>query len=102
LTRHAARALAALAAAAALVVLATWVVMQPHLVPYLQALLWSLGFVFAALAVEADTAETALLQLATAIALPLLALVSSRVAPEVAIVAATLVAAWVVAAILRR
>jgi len=102
LTRYAARALVALAAAGALVILATWAVMQPQLAPYLQAVLWSLGFVFAALALEADAPQTALLQLATAVALPLLAFISSRVAPEVAIVAATLLAAWVVAAILRR
>ena len=101
-TRFAARALAALAAAAALVVLATWAVMQPQLATYLQAVLWSLGFVFAALAVESDSAETALLQLATAVALPILALLSSRIAPEVAIVGASLLAVWVAAAILRR
>jgi hypothetical protein len=38
----------------------------------------------------------------TGIALPVLAFLSSRVATELAIVAATLVAAWIVAALVRR
>jgi len=94
-------ALAALLALG-LVVAAAWLVMQPGLLPYLQALTWAGGFVFLALAVEADTPQSSLLRLATGLALPLLAWMSSRVAPELAIVAAALVAAWIVAAVLRR
>ena len=89
-------------AGAAVVVGATWLVNQPGEVVYLQALLWALGFVFVGLAVEAESAEMALLNLATGIALPVLAWLSAGVAIELAVVAATLVAAWVAAAILRR
>jgi hypothetical protein len=55
--------------------------------------------VFLALAVESDTPQAALLQLASGIALPVLAWLSSREAVEIAVVAAALVAAWVTAAV---
>lgn len=92
----------ALVPALAVVVGATWLVNQPAEVVYLQALIWALGFVFVGLAVEAESAEMALLHLATGIALPVLAWLSAQVAIELVVVAATLVAAWVAAAILRR
>jgi hypothetical protein len=69
---------------------------------YLQVLTWASGFVFLGLAVESESAELSILNLATGIALPVLALLSSRFAVELTIVAAALVAAWVAAAILRR
>ena len=92
----------ALLAAAALVVSVAWWVAQPELVVYLQALTWAGGFVFLALAVEAESLQSSLLNLATGLVLPVLAFASSRIAPEIAVVAAVLVAAWVAAAILRR
>jgi hypothetical protein len=98
----AARGLSATVAALALVVGAAWMVNQPEVVMYLQALTWAGGFVFLALAVEADSPRAALLHLATGITLPILAWLSSREAAELSIVAAALVAAWVFAAILRR
>ena len=97
-----------LAAAIALAILtgAAWWVAQPELIVYLQALTWAGGFVFVALAVEAEGPRTALLYLATGIALPLLAWLSAQLATELAIVAAALVAAWaaswVAAALFRR
>jgi hypothetical protein len=101
-SRVASRLLLAAVPALALLVFSTWLVMQPALVVYLQALLWSSGFVFAGLAVDAPTTERAVLNLLTAVALPVLAFVSSRLAPEVAIVGTTLVALWIAAAIFRR
>jgi hypothetical protein len=53
------------------------------------------------LAIDSEKPVTGL-SLATGIALPILAVLSSRVAVEIAIVAAALVAAWVAAAIWRR
>lgn len=97
-----ARVALALAAGAAVLIGAAWLASQADLAVYLQALTWAGGFVFLALAVEAESPRVALLQLATGLALPALAWLSSRVAPELAIVAAALVAAWVVAATLRR
>jgi hypothetical protein len=98
----ASRALLALAPALALVVGAAWLANMADLVVYLQVLAWAGGFVFLALAVEADSPYAALLYLATGVALPLLAWLSSRIAVELIIVAAVLVAVWVAAAILRR
>jgi hypothetical protein len=98
----ASRAFLALVPALAIVVGAAWLVTLPDGVLFLQASIWAGGFVFLGLAIEADTAELSILNLATGIALPVLALLSSRVALELVIVAATLVAAWVAAGILRR
>jgi hypothetical protein len=97
-----ARAFMALVPALAIAVGATWLVTQPHLVIYLQALTWAAGFVFLGLAFDSESAENAILSLATGVALPVLALLSSSVAIELVIVAAALVAAWVAAGILRR
>jgi hypothetical protein len=100
--RLAARALLAVAPALAILVGSAWLVNLPDAAIYLQATLGAGGFVFLALAVEAENPQAALLQLATGIALPVLAWLSSREAVEIAIVAAALVAAWVAAGIFRR
>lgn len=102
LLRLATRALLALVPALAIVVGAAWLVNTPDLVVYLQVLTWVAGFIFFGVAIESETAEVSILGLATGIALPVLALLSSAVAIELAIVSATLAAAWVAAAILRR
>jgi hypothetical protein len=102
LTCLASRAFLALVPALAIIIGATWLVSLPDMVLFLQASIWAGGFVFLALAIEADTAELSVLNLATGIALPVLALLSSRLAVELLIVAATLVAAWVAAVIMRR
>ena len=91
----------ALVPALAIVVAATWLVTAPGLVVYLQATLWASGFVFMGLAIDSEKPAPGL-SLATGIALPILAVLSSRVAVEIAIVAAALVAAWVATAIWRR
>jgi hypothetical protein len=96
------RAFAALLPAFAIVVGATWLITVPELVLYLQVVTWVGGFVFLGLAIEAESAEISVLSLATGIALPLLAWLSSHVALELVIVAAALVAAWVAAALMRR
>ena len=91
----------ALVPALAVVVAAAWLVTAPGMVVYLQANLWASGFVFLGLAIDSEKPAPSL-SLATGIALPILAVLSSRVAVEIAIVAAALVAAWVAAAIWRR
>jgi hypothetical protein len=100
--RLASRVLLALVPALAIVVGSAWLVNLPDAAIYLQATLGAGGFVFLALAVDSETPQVALLQLATGIVLPVLAWLSSREATEIAIVAAALVAVWVAAAILRR
>jgi len=98
---QATKAFLALVPALAIVVAAAWLVTAPGLVVYLQAALWASGFVFLGLAIDSEKPVPSL-SLATGIALPVLAVLSSRVAVEIAIVAAVLVAAWVAAAIWRR
>ena len=98
---HATKAFLALVPALAIVVAAAWLITAPSLVVYLQATLWASGFVFLGLAIDSEKPVPSL-SLATGIALPILAVLSSRVAVEIAIVAAVLVAAWVAAAIWRR
>jgi hypothetical protein len=95
------KAFLALVPAVAIVVGAAWLITAPDLVVYLQATLWASGFVFLGLAIDSEK-SVASLSLVTGIALPVLAVLSSRVAVEIAIVAAVLVAAWVAAAIWRR
>ena len=95
------RTLIALVPALALVVSSAWLVTVTGLAPFLQAAIWAAGFAFLGLAVESERSDTALLMLMTGVALPVLAFLSSRVATELAIVAATLVAAWTMVALLR-
>lgn len=91
----------ALVPALAIVVGAAWAITLPGLEQFLQASLWASGFVFLALAIDPQK-PSVVLQLATGITLPILALLSSHVAVEFTVVAAVLVAAWVAASILRR
>lgn len=100
--RLATKTFLALVPALAIIVGATWVATLPEQVIYLQATIWAAGFVFLGLALESESAEVSVLNLVTGLALPALALLSSRIAIEFVIVAATLVAAWVAAGILRR
>jgi len=95
------KAFLALVPALAIVVGAAWLIAAPGLVVYLQVTLWASGFVFLGLAIDSKK-SVASLSLATGIALPILAVLSSRVAVEIAIVATVIVAAWVAAAIWRR
>ncbi len=93
--------LTALVPALAIVIGAAWAITVPSLEQFLQASLWASGFIFLALAVDSEKPAIGSL-LTTGIALPILALLSSRVASEFVIVAAVVVAAWVAVAILRR
>ena len=97
-----ARALLASVPALAVVIGAAWLVTIPDLVIYLQATIWAVGLVFLALAVESERSESDLLLSVTGVALLALAFLSSRVAVELAIVAAMLLAVWLVAAAIRR
>lgn len=96
------RILMALIPALALVVGTAWLVTAPNLIIYLQAATWAAGLVFLALAVESERSESALMLSLTGLALMVLAFLSSRVAVELAIVAAMLSAVWIVAASIRR
>jgi hypothetical protein len=80
--------------ALAIVVGSAWLVSAPELVILLQAALWSGGFLFFGLALDAPKAHVMPL-LASGFALPTLALMSANVALELAIVAASIVALWV-------
>jgi len=93
--------LTALVPALAIVIGAAWAITVPGLEQFLQASLWASGFIFLALAVDSEKPAIGSL-LTTGIALPVLALLSTRVASEFAIVAAVIVAAWVAVSILRR
>ena len=87
--------------ALALVVAAAWLLTTPAWVVYLQATLWASGFVVLGLALD-GRAPVSILQLATGIALPVLALLSANVAIEFAVLGTALVAAWLAAALLNR
>jgi hypothetical protein len=96
-----AKGFTAIVPALALVVGIAWAITVPSLGQYLQASLWASGFVFLALAIDSEKPRVSL-PIATGIALPVLALLSSYVAPEFALIAGLLVAAWVTASILKR
>jgi hypothetical protein len=96
----AAKGFAALVPALAIVVGTAWAITLPGLEQFLQASLWASGFVFLALAIDSEKPTIGWL-LATGIALPVLALLSSFVAGEFAIVAAVILAAWMAASTLR-
>ncbi len=95
-----AKGFTALVPALAIVVGTAWAITLPGLEQFLQASLWASGFVFLALAIDSEKPTIGWL-LATGIALPVLALLSSFVAGEFAIVAAVIVAAWMAASTLR-
>lgn len=90
----------ALVPALVIIVGATWLITAPGLVVYLQASLWGAGFVFLGVAVDAPRPLN-LLSLLTGLALSTLAMLSSRVAVEIAILAAVILAAWTAVAIWR-
>jgi hypothetical protein len=87
--------------ALAIVVGAAWLANTSELAVFLQASVWTAGFLFLGLALDSDAPDNFLF-LATGLALPTLAVLSSSVAIELAIVASVLVAVWVAAGIFRR
>lgn len=89
------------APALAIIVAAAWAADGEQSARVLQAGIWSAGFVFLALAAEGAKTKHNFKLLLTSLALPVLALLSYHVAVEFAVVGATLIAVWVVAAILK-
>lgn len=100
-TRLVSRGILAFTPALAIVVGAAWMVSAPGLLVYLQATLWASGFIFFGLALESEKSAI-WMSIATGFALPALALLSSKVSVEFAIVAAAILSGWLVAAIWRR
>ena len=90
------------APALAIIVTAAWAIGGEQSARVLQAFIWAAGFVFLALAVEGARTKLFVRLLLTGLALPVFALLSYHVAVEFAVVGATLIAVWVVAALLRR
>lgn len=95
------RAFAAVVLALAIIVGSAWLITEPGLVVYLQATLWASGFLFLGLALDSEAPFNAML-LITGIALPALALLSSYLAVELAVVAAALSGIWLAVGIFRR
>jgi hypothetical protein len=83
----------------AVVIGAAWLTRDPAMIPYVQAATGTLGLLYFGLAIQAETAKTAWLFLVTGIALPLLAFLSARTTPELLVLAALLVGAWLGAAV---
>jgi len=96
----------ALVPALAIVIGSVLAVSTPGMEAYLQAVLWVGGFLFYGRAFDAERPQVAALLVATGVAVQALAWMSDRMAPELAVVAATLVAAWaaviIAAAVFRR
>jgi dolichyl-phosphate-mannose--protein O-mannosyl transferase len=99
---YSSRMILADAPALAIIVAAAWAIGSEQSAHILQAIIWAAGFVFMALALEVAQTKRSIGLLLTGLALPVIALLSSHVAVEFAVVGATLIAAWVVAALLRR
>lgn len=100
--RFGARLLLAATPALAILVASTWAVATGSESGILQALIWASGFIFFALAIEAVESDYAAPLFASGAALPVLALLSAFVAAEYALIAATIIAAWIATAFLRR
>lgn len=88
----------ALVPALAVITGAAWLITAPDLAAYLQALLWGAGFVFLGVAIDAPRPLN-MLSLVTGLALPALAMFSSRVAVEIAVLAVAILAAWTAVAV---
>ena len=95
------RLLKAAMPALALLVASAWAITSNESAIVLQAAIWATGFIFLALAVDSNKPTFGGLLL-TGLALPVLAILSSNVAVEFAIIGAALVAGWVAAAIVKR
>ena len=86
--------------AATIVTLSVWVA-GLEVSTFLGVCTWGAGFIFLGLAVDGH-GTLARFQLATGIALPVLALLQKNVSPDFIIVAGALLAAWLGAAVLKR
>ena len=99
--RFAGRALFALVTALTVITGSVWLASTPDTAIYLQASLWASSFVFLGLSIDLQRPSNHL-SLATGFVLPILTDLSARVAVEFAIVAATVIAAWLAGGIWRR
>ena len=81
------------AAALAVVIAGTWAALTPSMAQVLSALLWGTGLLFFALAIETNIRRV-LPVIATGLALPVLAVLGSRVAAEFSVAAVVILAAW--------
>jgi len=97
-----ARRLVAIIACAVLLSASIWAATQPGLALYLQAFNWAASFVFLAIALEVRNSSTALMALASGIAILLLTGLSTRFGLELALWASVLMCAWLATAIIRR
>jgi len=88
------RYLASALTAVGVITAAVWLINQPSMLLYLQVTVWTAGLVFLGVALEAQKLATTWVAVATGIALPVLAYLSKNQAPELLIVAASLVAGW--------
>jgi len=96
------KAFIAVTPALAILVGAAWAISVPGIEMIVQASVWAFGFIFLALAVEAGPKENFGWTLATGLLLPLLAVLSSRVASEFLVLAAAVIATWLATIIFRR
>ena len=93
-TQHLTRLFISGGAFASVLILATWLIAQQAVQPYLLATLWAGGFVFLALAVESSQRKV-LWAVVSGFAFPAIALLSNYVSGEWAFASAPLVAGWV-------
>jgi hypothetical protein len=91
----------ALAPALLIVIAASVAMATPGTLIYLQATLWAGGFLCYALAIESHRPGRAVLLVVSGLAIQTLTWLSGRHGPELAVLAATLVALWIAAAVLR-
>jgi len=96
------RSLTALAAGLSVLLCSIWVIAQPDLVMYLQAVTWSMSFVFFAMAIDAQSPSSSLISLAIGVMLSMTALSSKLLGPEIILLGIVLVAAWLTVTIFRR
>lgn len=89
----------ALLPAVALVIATAWVAAQPGWVVYLQAGIWAIGFLFLGLTLDSRTIGKAGLNALAGLAMFILAWQSRNFGTELLIVAATVMGAWIAAAI---
>lgn len=90
----------ALVPALAVITGAVWLITTAGLAGYLQAFLWAAGFVFLGMAVDTPR-PLGMLSLITGLTLPTLAMLSSKVAVEITILAVAILAVWTALAIWR-
>jgi hypothetical protein len=94
------RTIGAILAAASILLAAIWANQAFAGTGVPEALIWTSGLVFLALAVE-SSAEKFVAFLATGLVLPILAILSAKLASEFAVVAAGVLATWASLAVLK-